>query len=66
VPDAVPPDAGVVSANIGTLRAAMRDYLNAPERARIAGAAGRRAALARFGVGRFVADWDRLLSEVTA
>lgn len=65
-PDAVPPDAGVVSANIGTLRAAMRDYLNAPERARIAGAAGRRAALARFGVGRFVADWDRLLSEVTA
>jgi len=65
-PDAVPPDGGVVCADIETLRAAVRGYLHEPEHARKAGSAGRRSALARFGVGRFVADWDRLLNEVTA
>jgi hypothetical protein len=65
-PDAVPPDGGVVSADIETLRSAVRGYLHEPEHARSAGAAGRRSALARFGVGRFVADWNRLLNEVTA
>jgi len=65
-PDAVPADAGMVSADVEKLRAATRAYLHEPERARLAGAAGRRSALARFGVNRFVADWNRLLNEVTA
>jgi hypothetical protein len=65
-PDAVPPDAGVVSTRIDDLRSAVRNYLHDPEEARVAGAAGRRTALARFGADRFVADWNRLLSEVTA
>ncbi len=64
--DAVSPDGGVVSCDVETLRAAVREYLNEPEHARTVGAAGRRSALARFGVDRFVADWDRLLNEVTA
>jgi glycosyltransferase involved in cell wall biosynthesis len=65
-PDAVPGDAGVVSTRIEELRTAVRTYLHEPDYARSAGAAGRRSALARFGVERFVADWNRLLSEVTA
>jgi hypothetical protein len=65
-PEAVPAGAGVVSTRIDDLRAAVRTYLNEPDCARAAGAAGRRSALARFGTQRFVADWNRLLSEVTA
>jgi hypothetical protein len=64
-PDAVPASGGLVSADIEKLRAAAREFLHEPEHARIAGTAGRRSALARFGVDRFVADWDRLLNEVT-
>lgn len=65
-PDAVPPDGGVLSADVAKLHAATREYLHEPDHARLAGTAGRRSALARFGVDRFVADWDRLLKEVTA
>jgi hypothetical protein len=63
-PDAVPPEAGTVSADVDVLRAAALSYLHDPELAQAAGAAGRRAALARFGLARFLADWDRLLNEV--
>ena len=65
-PDAVPAGAGVVSTRIEELRAAARRYLHEPAYARMTGAAGRQNALARFGVDRFVADWNRLLGEVTA
>jgi hypothetical protein len=37
-----------------------------PEEARQRGVAARRHALALFGVQRFLADWDRLLTEVAA
>jgi glycosyltransferase involved in cell wall biosynthesis len=65
-PDAVPPEAGVVSADVQRLRSAARRYLNEPAYAHAIGAAGRRHALTRFGVDRFIADWNQLLSEVTA
>jgi len=65
-PEAVPPEAGVLSTNVDTLAAAVRDFVAEPERAREAGRAARRAALARYGLDRFLNDWDQLLEEVTA
>jgi hypothetical protein len=43
---------------------AARGFAADPEAARVAGKAARRAALDRYGLGRFLADWDRLLGEV--
>jgi Glycosyl transferases group 1 len=63
--EAVPSPAGVVSTDIARLSAAVRDYLNDPEAARMAGKAARGYALERYGLGRFLADWDGLLEEVT-
>lgn len=65
-PEAVPPDAGAVSADIDRLRGTVRTYLHDTEAARVASRAARSAAIARFGIERFVADWDRLLGEVSA
>jgi hypothetical protein len=64
--EAVPQDAGVVSTDVDRLRAALREYLADPEAARVAGKAARAYALERYGLARFLADWDRLLAEVTA
>jgi hypothetical protein len=66
VPEAVPPEAGVISTNVSTLEAALRRYVVDPDEARERGLAARRAALSRYGLGRFLSDWDRLLAEVTA
>ncbi len=65
-PEAIPHDAGVVSTDIDRLRSALRAYLDDAEFARSTGIAARAAATARYSAERFVADWDRLLSEVTA
>lgn len=62
----VPPQAGVVATDIEQLVTGTRELLRDPERARAAGTVGRQAALARFGLARFLADWDRLLAQVTA
>ena len=64
VPDAVPPEAGVVSTRIDVLRDALRRLVDDPEQARAMGKAAREAALARYGLARFLADWDRVLAEV--
>jgi hypothetical protein len=64
VSGAVPPDAGVVSTRVDVLAGAARAFLRDPEAARAAGAAARAHALERFGLERFLADWDDLLSEV--
>jgi hypothetical protein len=64
VPDAVPPEAGVVSTRIEVLRDALRRLVDDPEQARAMGKAAREAALARYGLARFLADWDRVLAEV--
>jgi glycosyltransferase involved in cell wall biosynthesis len=63
-PDAVPEDAGVVSTRVDRLAEAVRGFLAEPDRARETGVAARRAALERFGLERFLADWDHVLSEV--
>lgn len=62
--EAVPADAGIVSTDVGRLVRGVRDLLAEPARARELGEAARRAALARYGLARFRADWDRLLEEV--
>lgn len=64
-PEAVPPDAGLVTNDVGALVATARRWLADPDEARERGDAGRRHALARFGLKRFLDDWDRLLEEVT-
>ena len=40
-------------------------FLHDEDAARLAGKAARAAALDRYGLARFLADWDRLLEEVT-
>ncbi|WP_433064425.1 glycosyltransferase [Dactylosporangium sp. CS-033363] len=60
---AVPPEAGVLSTDVGALTEAARWLIASPGEARRLGAAGRAAALRRYGLDRFLADWDRLLEE---
>ncbi|GAA3032324.1 glycosyltransferase [Streptosporangium longisporum] len=59
--EAVPAAAGVISTRVETLAAALREFVADPGRARRAGEAAREAALGRYGLGRFLSDWDRLL-----
>ncbi|TYP87153.1 glycosyltransferase [Blastococcus xanthinilyticus] len=63
--EAVPAEAGVVSTRPDRLWAAVREFLHDEEAARIAGKAARAAALERYGLDRFLRDWDALLEEVT-
>jgi hypothetical protein len=65
VVEAVPPGAGVRSTRLDTLTAAVRRFLADPDLAAATGRAAREAALARYGLQRFLDDWDRLLKEVT-
>jgi glycosyltransferase involved in cell wall biosynthesis len=62
---AVPPDAGVLATRVDTLVEAARWLIDEPDQARRLGARARQVALARFGLDRFLADWDRLLEEET-
>lgn len=62
--EAIPPGAGVVSTRIDTLAEAAAHYLADPEAAAEAGHRARKAALERYGLKRFLDDWDRLLEEV--
>jgi glycosyltransferase involved in cell wall biosynthesis len=64
--EAVPPAAGVLSTRVEALADGVRTFLAEPDRARAAGEAARAAALERYGLGRFLSDWDRLLEEVAA
>ena len=64
VPEVVPREAGVISTHVERLARAVRELVNEPERARAMGRAARSAALARFGLGRFLADWDVLFAEM--
>ncbi len=63
---AVPSAAGVVSTDLDRLVSAARLYVHDPQAARAAGCAGREAALERYGLARFLADWDRTLKEVSS
>ena len=65
-PDAVPPAAGVLSTRVDRLAQGARDLLADHDRAREAGLAARAAALERFGLQRFLDDWDDLLEAVVS
>ncbi|MEG3633731.1 glycosyltransferase [Micromonospora palythoicola] len=60
---AVPPGAGALSTRVDTLLAAASGFVAEPQRAREAGAVARVAAGERYGLDRFLTDWDRLLEE---
>jgi glycosyltransferase involved in cell wall biosynthesis len=62
--EAVPPGAGVISTRKEHLREAVRALLADPAGAAELGKRAREAALARYGLARFLGDWDRLLARV--
>jgi hypothetical protein len=63
--EAVPAEAGVLSTDVERLARAVRELVADPDRARETGAAAREAALARYGLGRFLRDWEDVLAHVT-
>jgi hypothetical protein len=62
--EAVPAEAGAVSTRVDVLAGAVRRLIDDPDQARARGEAARAAALERYGLGRFLADWDDALEEV--
>ena len=66
VAEAVPPEAGVLSTRVETLKDGLRRLVADPDEARAMGDAARATALSRYGLRRFLDDWDRLLEAVTA
>ncbi|MEH0827539.1 MULTISPECIES: glycosyltransferase [unclassified Micromonospora] len=61
--EAVPPGAGALSTRVDVLLEAAGRFVAQPAEARRVGAEARAAARARYGLDRFLADWDRLLEE---
>jgi hypothetical protein len=62
--EAVPPDAGFLSTDVDRLLAAARELVNEPDRAAQIGKQAREAALGRYGLARFLSDWDHLSQQV--
>jgi len=65
-PEAVPPEAGLVTNDLVRLRATARHLLADPDDARARGRVARDHALDRFSLSRFLLDWDRILKEVSS
>lgn len=63
--EAVPREAGCLSTRPERLADAVREFVNDPAAAAVAGKYARATALERYGLDRFLADWDHLLAEVT-
>ncbi|MEP9383804.1 glycosyltransferase [Nocardioides sp. KR10-350] len=63
-PMAVPPGAGMVVTRREELLAGVRRFVDDPASARAVGEAGRRHVLERYGLKRFLDDWDDLLAAV--
>jgi glycosyltransferase involved in cell wall biosynthesis len=57
---------GIVDTRLDHLVAAMQELLADPQRARQLGEAGRRTAMERFNIERFVADWNAAFRLVLA
>jgi glycosyltransferase involved in cell wall biosynthesis len=53
----------VLSTRVDTLIEAAQWLTDEPEQAHLLGARARQIAVARYGLDRFLADWDRLLEE---
>jgi glycosyl transferase family 1 len=60
---AVPEGAGVLTNRPEELAAAVSRFVHDPAEARAVGVAAREAALARYGLARFLSDWDARLAE---
>ncbi|MCV7215608.1 glycosyltransferase [Mycobacterium crocinum] len=65
-PLVVPEEAGVVSADVAVLGRALNEYLVEETAAEIAGKAARSFALAHFGLGRFLSQWDDVIESLCA
>lgn len=63
-PFVIPCEAGVVSADPARLGEGLRGFLDDRARAVAAGKAARDFATARFGLKRFLAEWDRVIGEL--
>ncbi len=63
--DAVPTGCGIVSNDVDALVDACRGLLARPDEGAALGTAARAHALDRYGLDRFLCDWDQLLEEVT-
>jgi glycosyltransferase involved in cell wall biosynthesis len=62
--EAVPAEAGAVSTRLDVLEDAVRRLVADPDEARARGEAARAAALDRYGLDRFLTDWDDVLEAV--
>lgn len=63
VPDAVPSGTGFISTNVETLISTLRQLLADPDACRELGKRARQHAMVRYGLDRFLGDWDRLFQE---
>lgn len=61
---AVPAEAGAVSTSVSELLRTARQLVNDPEESRRRGKAAREAVLERYGLDRFLADWDTVLADL--
>jgi hypothetical protein len=64
--EAIPPGTGIVSTRLATLTEAARWLVSDLDTAREMGRQAREVALHRYGLARFLSDWDYLLKEVAA
>jgi glycosyltransferase involved in cell wall biosynthesis len=62
--EAVPPGTGVCSTDVDRLERELRALVAEPDRARALGTAARAHVLTRYGLDRFLADWDAVLERV--
>lgn len=63
-PEAIPHGAGIVSTRLEVLAQGVRALIEDRALARLLGRAARAAASERYGLARFLAEWDALLREV--
>jgi hypothetical protein len=60
---AVPPEAGVISNDLGELKEAATRFIADPDHAAACGRAARAAALDKYGLELFLQRWDLALSQ---
>ena len=59
--EAVPPEAGAISTRVDVLAETLKRLVDDPEEARARGELARAHVLSRYGLERFLSDWDELL-----
>jgi glycosyltransferase involved in cell wall biosynthesis len=64
-PEAIPPGAGVLSNDLSRLIEVARRWMADPDEALEAGLLARRCATQRYGLSRYLNDWESLLKEVS-